>query len=143
MKIYYPLLIAIFALSFTSCKKDNPTPSPFLTAKINGVEFKANKAFTPPVAGGLRNIVGKRDNDVISLTILDDQKQTGTFTINGSDYIASFDDDLDIRSASSGTITITKYEDGIIEGSFNFHAEGEFNMNKVEITEGKFLVKYF
>lgn len=171
MKTYslYPsALLLIFALLFSSCKKDKLTKATQVGAntfscKVNGVVYIPNdEAFSVRAISTslslnennnyydlrvLTNFSYKKPNFQINI-ILYKVKETGKYLLNGAEFrygeyfiTEVYGAEYDTKTRNIGEVNITKIDivNKIVSGTFWFEATNKDDPNdKVSITDGRF-----
>ncbi|MBW3467974.1 DUF6252 family protein [Arthrospiribacter ruber] len=140
-KLYYLLSVALLmgtCLLYSCDNDDTPNGAMNVEAKIDGKDWKGSgnsqvlavSGFTTTTIGA-----GSSDRSAISFTIMDDK--TGTYDLAN---VASYTDaSQTVYMASSGSITITKFENNKVSGTFSFTARPALGTgSNVTITDGKF-----
>lgn len=136
------LLAASIALT-PSCKKKSEDPQPeeetpvtpgvgSFTAKVNGTATNFVTNFYTE-SSGMGGVTGTDATGKISITLAIYNIKKGTFKIDGGFYQGLYFQDGVQHQAASGSITISKYENNTISGTFNFEETGG-----VKVTEGVF-----
>lgn len=149
MKKVFLFSLVIIGFAFSSCSSDDDnttTSEDHFTAKIDGNEFEAtNLMATNGIL--LFQISGTGDQGNMAFNFNNNDISVGTFDFDGVNYVGSFDLGSDGWSAESGSITITKYEDGRVEGTFNFIGENNLGLldptaPDINVTEGSFAMDH-
>lgn len=132
----------VVGLALSSCKKEDSSSNEFLTAKIDGTDYSATTIMAAD-AILLFQISGIGDQGTMAFSLNNITVAEGTYEFDGVTVIASFENSEYSWSAESGSIIITKYADGVIEGTFSF--EGDNNVGildpsapDISVTEGAF-----
>ncbi len=171
MKIFNKTILvvmAVVAISLTSCKKDDDggggggAASGTVQAKVAGSEYKSDAALTSAVrtdANGTSSVMitaNTMNGRNITLSIMGGFEGVGTYDIGGGANVfgnASYTE-VDVANPSdsetwvapfdstiAGKISVSEVSDTSIKGTFNFkgkNADGTFK----EITEGSFDVNF-
>ena len=147
MKNYLLLFLSIVAMTCFSCGADDEMSQDpeFLTAKIDGVEFNAG-VVTALNGGFIFQISGIDGQESMAFSLNNLTVTVGTYDFNGGTCIGSFENATDSWSAESGSIEITKFEDGVIEGTFDFIGDKytgglDPTAPDIVVTEGSFSAK--
>ena len=139
------LLIALLCGLMMSCGSDeddiNAAGGNF-TAKIDGTEWSgsSNTVITSILNNFLVAIgAGRADQSSMALTLNISSKSTGTYTTadNGAFGGTYIDSDGNVFMSSTGSITITKFEETSISGTFNFTASTLAGQT-ITVTDGEF-----
>ena len=164
---FMKLFMMTSILVFSSCKKDEVDPAPFVTqpitpavpsnsfyAKVDGVEFVETlfSAFSFSAANAIL-ITASQNGGVtsIGLNVADDiAVGTYTFSFSGqpsATYNVSSDVNDSYVTDNQGTLVITTHDLSakFIEGTFNYLATpniGSTSTSNFDITEGAFAVSY-
>ena len=131
---------------------------PFLTAKIDGVNYSFNDRVDLNSTAELSHIINGFNKELktrITLGLNLENKATGTFEL-GNNMVLVYHSHTIFKEnriyylwhakesvkESTGTITITKHSDTYIEGTFLFNGVGssKIDTSVKKITEGKFRV---
>jgi len=162
------VLMAVVAVSLTSCKKDDDggggggAASGVVQAKVSGSNYKSDAALTTAIltnSGGTSSLTitaNTMNGRNISLSIIGGFDGAGSYNIGGGANVfgnASYTEidvanpmDAEIWSAPfdesvAGEINVSEVSNTNIKGTFNFkgkNADGSFK----EITEGSFNVDF-
>lgn len=142
MKHYFLLLITFSLFLFSSCSKDDEAGTSSLLcsleAKIDGSDWCGSANFTITDLGiaGVITSIGAGNTDMDGLTLQFMDNKTGTYDLSGS--LASFTKSATtVYQSTSGTLTISQFENEVISGTFNFEAEAQ-DGSTVTVSSGKF-----
>lgn len=136
------LLLFVLGLFFFGCKDDDsltiPEENINMRAKVDGVDWKgrangiSDGAIFRPVVG-----VGGAWTDGSSITITFVGDTLGTYDLTG---LAIFNDRRgNTFFATSGSVTVSKFENNILSGTFEFIGADQAQVvPNVRITEGTF-----
>ncbi len=159
MKKQILFLLTLFVFALGACKKDDSTDPGansdgfYLQCKIDGRDFVAgdNLAYWSTFGSDQYSIYGSASlngHELVAMT-LENTLGVGTHQFAPSDeeksgwYVTSNSDDYDTYYGQGrGSVTITRKDADVIEGTFSFTPyESDDEVDKVEITEGKFRVQ--
>jgi len=119
-----------------------------LTAKIDGVDFKATSIAAPIISGNLFVQGAASDGTHFVGIYMPQGVQPGSYTLDfyGATYIGQYSPDAGTVLVSQGNGTLTIIENNSttrrIKGTFNFTASDISNTKTAQITEGYFSVGY-
>lgn len=162
------VLMAVVAVSLTSCKKDDDggggggAASGTVQAKVGGSNYKSDSALTSAIltsSGGTSSVTitaNTMNGRNITLSIIGGFDGEGTYNIGGGANVfgnASYTE-IDVSNPTdaeiwvapfdesvAGEINISEVSDKNIKGTFNFRGKNEDGSFK-EITEGTFNVDF-
>jgi hypothetical protein len=141
-KIVTLLVLITFAATFSSCKKDDESPSKVFSATVDDEDFKADE------------IEGYIDGDMLEVYAEDKDGNSFFGYMNSDDFeegeTYDFEDDFDELDAeiyyvtedeeyfypTSGKLKITKLTESRIEATFEFTAEDFSSGDEIEIEDG-------
>lgn len=149
MKKYFYVLSLLMLLSGVACNDEAPgkNEKDFLSAVIDSAEWVPEKIYTQRTVGenAPLTIIGEGEELSMKL-ILRGITGEGEYALNaarsaeitiGKTVYTS----LDIQDA--GSITITRFEEDIVEGEFSFDAQWLSASKRLHVREGKFSVFYY
>jgi len=160
MKIILKIAIVLFLVTLIPCcNKDKTQKSkPFLTAKIDGVNYSFNDKVDLNGTKEISHIINGFNEELktrIMLGLNLENQKTGTFELKHNTVLVYHSHNIfkgkriryiwhakESVIGSSGTITIIKNTDAYIEGTFSFNGVGAVKVDTSikKITEGKFKV---
>lgn len=146
MKYFHFLFFAaLFMLVFTGCKDDDIEEAlrdNFISATVNGSAWQAEEITTQKSVGenGPLILIGQGDNITLKIEMRGINgvgeypmglTRVGRVTVGNTEYST-----LDVDNP--GIISITRYEDHLVEGEFHFTAHWLSANNSMRIENGKF-----
>jgi hypothetical protein len=157
------IILALF-FGFVACgSDDNDSPSPtndiFMKATVGSQTLDVTGPGSPTDTRGAGGIFDKDNTTLyingnngailISLTIEDFNKTTGSFTLGdvNSGKIGAYTDNSNTSSpvyyySTSGTLTITKFDGKTMEGTFSFKSYNTNLKKEVIVSGGQFKVPF-
>lgn len=157
------ILMAVVAVSFTSCKSDDDGGSGgsgklgTFTAKVDGRNFKGMKeAVMANESGTGQHTVmilngSSMNSDAITISLVGFDGE-GTYVLSGSNtgmytHIPNPSNPMDVvfyntLQGGQGEVKVSHYDGDTIKGTFHFTASNtENSADKVNITDGNFNIK--
>ena len=136
--IFLSFFIGLIGLA--ACNKDDDTGSNgdcALSAKVDGTDWCGSANFTVTDLGpaGVVTSVGAGNANMEAIGLQFFDNKTGTFDLSNS--VANWTVDGKAHLSTSGTLTVSKFENDKISGTFNFEAQAT-DGTTVSVTDGEF-----
>lgn len=140
------LLIALFILTLTACKKNNSDPTPDtvgMSFKFNGTTQKYNNVLATFFRSeNSVQVIGSDGTRIVSFAIK--APKTGTFDLLSNETVATYSSTSDINNtyiSTNGKLVITKFSSDTMAGTFEFSGLNGMTNQTATITEGTFTAK--